>query len=157
MKDITSRSHEVWFLWQSILPSIRAARKISPEEIEQFESDIKSFCEVYIQNTKGSITIKIHLMEAHLMEQISLYGTIGVLCEDSLESIHAIVNSVARIYATTPANKWAGLVFKTLHARKQGKRSVNIYIKMKKSKKQLSGIGKRNRQGKMIQGKGKYN
>ena len=97
LKDITTRFCEIWFLWQSILPAIRAARNLSPKEIEQLESDVKSFCEVYVKNTKGSITIKIHLLSAHLMEQISLYSAIGVFCEDSLESIHAIVNLVARI------------------------------------------------------------
>ena len=52
LKDITSHFREVWFLWQSILSAIRAARDLSPKEIEQLESDIKSFCEVYVKNTK---------------------------------------------------------------------------------------------------------
>ena len=132
LKDITTRFCEIWFLWQSILPAIRAARNLSPKEIEQLESDVKSFCEVYVKNTKGRITIKIHPLAAHLMEQISLYGTIGVFCEDSLESIHAIVKLVAIIYAMNPAKECAGLVFKTLHAQKQGKCSVNVDIKMEK-------------------------
>ena len=82
------------------------------------------------------------------MEQISLYGTISVFCDNSLESIHAIVNLVARIYSMTPAKECAGLVFKTLHAQKQGKCSVNVDMKMEKSKKKLLSIGNRKRQGK---------
>ena len=54
LKDIILRFCEICVLWQSILPAIRAAHKLSPKAIEQLESDIKSFCEAYVKNTKGT-------------------------------------------------------------------------------------------------------
>ena len=92
----------------------------------------------------------MHILAAHLAEQIGIYGTIGMFCEDSLESIHAIVNSVARIYASAPAKERTGLVFQSLHARKQGKQKANVQARLEKLKKKLSGTGQRKRQGKNV-------
>ena len=145
LQSITMRFREVWNLWKSILPTVRAARKLSSEEIEQLNVDVEAFCKTYKEKTNGSITIKLHILAAHLAEQIATFGTIGMFCEDSLESIHAIVNSVARVYSMAPPKERAGLVFKSLHARKRGKRNDD---KLEKSKKKLTGSGTRKRQGK---------
>ena len=52
--------------------------------------------------------IKIYILATHHTEQIKVYGIVEVFSEDSLELIHAIVNSVARIYAMIPPKERAG-------------------------------------------------
>ena len=81
-----------------------------------------AFCDVYKMNCDGTFIIKTHI----LIDQLDLYGTIVMFCEDNLESIHAIVNSFARIYLMVPQKRRTHLIFQSLHARKDGKRNKGV-------------------------------
>lgn len=53
---------------------------------------LEDFWNMYIDNTKGSVTIKIHQVNDHTENQLNEYSTVGLFAEDSAESIHAIIN-----------------------------------------------------------------
>jgi len=71
-----------------------------------------------IDDSAGSVTIKIHQLVDHTAKQLTEYGTIGLLAEDSVESIHAIVNVLARWYATLDSNRRSTQVMRALTMRK---------------------------------------
>jgi len=62
--------------------------------------------------------IKIHQL-LHVIEQLILYGMIGLFAEDSAESIHAIVNLLARRYAALDSSRRATQVMRALEMRKR--------------------------------------
>ena len=140
MNSIVDRHKEIWAAWKNVLPSIRAARKLSDDEKTQLIADIKAFYNAYTTHSKGSVTIKIHLLLAHMSHMLDLYGTVGIFAEDSIESIHHIVNTYSRIYAMTPAKKRIENVYKRLEARKHcaGKQAVDK--KVKRAKRKLSSV-----------------
>ena len=74
---MTTHFRKIWKLWQLILLSVRAAHKISKEEIDQLNIDVQSFCVAYTENTKGSITIKMHILTAHFAEKLRFMGLLG--------------------------------------------------------------------------------
>ena len=79
--------------------------------------NIKDFWEAYLEGT-GSITIKIHMLVFHTQFFLQIYGTIGFWAEDSVESIHAIANALARRYAALSPEMRATCIFRALAARK---------------------------------------
>ena len=74
----------------------------------------------------------MYLLAAHIQNQLQLYGTVGYLCEDFLESIHAIVNTFAKIYCMCAPQHRRRAVMQSLHARELGKRKVHATEKVKK-------------------------
>ena len=70
-------------------------------------------------NTGGSLTIKIHQLVVHVAQQVDTYGTVGLCSEDSAESIHAIVNMLARRYAALDSNRRSIQVMRALDMRKR--------------------------------------
>jgi hypothetical protein len=45
------------------------------------------------------MTIKIHMLVHHFIEMLDRYGSIGLFAEDGIESIHAVINTIAQQYA----------------------------------------------------------
>ena len=126
MQNISLCHTEMWARWNSTLLTIRVAKKLKAEEIEQLKVEIIAFCDVYKMNCDGTFTIKMHILAALVIDQLDLYGTIGMFCEDNLESIHAIVNSFARIYSMVPPKRRTQLILQSLHSRKDGKRNKHV-------------------------------
>ena len=64
-----------------------------------------------------SVTIKLHILIFHVKEMLDTYGTVGLFAEDSLESIHAVVNQLSRQYASLDRKRKVKQVYRNLAAR----------------------------------------
>jgi hypothetical protein len=81
---------------------------------------------------------------------LKLYGTIGFFAEDSMESIHAIVNTLANQFASLDKNRRCTQVLRVLASRKTCS-MANTVEKKEKSLGDSMGMKKRKRQGKSKQ------
>ena len=100
IEGIATRYDKILGAFSRIAPSFRAARLLSMPERASLVADVKEFWEEYILHSNGSVTIKIHMLVHHFLEMMDRYGTIGLFAEDGMESIHALVNTLARQYAS---------------------------------------------------------
>jgi hypothetical protein len=91
---------------------------------------LKDFWNKYIDDTKGSVTIKIHQVVNHTENQLNEYGNVGLFAEDSAESIHEIINSLSGRYAALDSSRrvtqvmralemWRKMATKKLSAKKE--------------------------------------
>jgi di/tripeptidase len=94
-------------------------KKIESEtEIQAFLDAINDFWVAYIDNCDGSVTTKIHLLVMHAEWYLRTYGTIGFFTEDALESIHAIVNRLAKTYAALDKTRRGTQILRAMASRK---------------------------------------
>lgn len=114
----------------ALVPSFRTTKRLSLLQQKQLKDDIQEFWEAYLAGP-GSITIKIHMLVFHALIFLDEYGTIGFWTEDAVESIHAIVNTLARRYAALDLGRRAHQVLRMLTARKQ-KKDVDLKAKVEK-------------------------
>jgi hypothetical protein len=60
----------------------------------------------------------MHLLFAHLQHHIDKYHAIGLFSEDSMKSIHAIINRLDHVYASLDSEWKPKAILKLLTARK---------------------------------------
>jgi antitoxin component of RelBE/YafQ-DinJ toxin-antitoxin module len=119
INDISNRYEQILGAFSRIAPSFRAARLLSSAERASLLDDIQEFWEGYISHSDGSVTIKIHQLVHHFKEMLERYGTIGLFAEDGMESIHAVVNRLARQYASLDPKRRATQIIRQTAGRKR--------------------------------------
>jgi hypothetical protein len=70
---------------------------LSKEQREDFADNITLFCDLYraaLQTTQA--TPKLHTLEAHMVEFMAAWHTLGIFGEDAIESLHAKLNVIFR-------------------------------------------------------------
>jgi hypothetical protein len=60
----------------------------------------------------------MHLLFAHLQHHIEKYHAVGLFSEDSMDSIHAIINRLDRVYASLDSERKTKAILQLLTARK---------------------------------------
>jgi hypothetical protein len=90
-------AHEKIFMhFSKVVPKFRSTRLLSLDERTELMEDIDNFWNAYIDNPSGgSVTSKLHFLRHRTRWMLELYGTLGFFAEDSIESIHAMVNRLA--------------------------------------------------------------
>jgi hypothetical protein len=124
INDICRRHGAIWYALAKLLPSFRSTKKLTQTQKQKLLRDIDSYWDSYIDNCNGSVTIKLHLLKEHVMRLLEMYDTIGLFSEDASESIHAIVNALARRYAALDKARRITQVVRAMESRKR--RSVDI-------------------------------
>jgi predicted hotdog family 3-hydroxylacyl-ACP dehydratase len=119
VKEILCRHEKVFAAWARVVPTFRSTTLLPESERLSLIEDIAAFWDAYIECTSGSVTVKLHFLIMHTKQLLFAYGTIGFWAEDAVESIHAIVNLLARRYAALDPKRRAVQVFRSLHARQQ--------------------------------------
>jgi hypothetical protein len=94
----------------------------------------------------------MHLLFAHLQSHLERYHTAGLFSEDSMESIHAVINRLDRVYASLDSERKTKAILQSITATK--KRSLakqNAQISKNANKdvpimkqKQRQGVAKEN-------------
>jgi hypothetical protein len=117
--DICKRHHAIWAALNNLLPDFRSVRKLTRSEKDNLLEDIQKYWDAYIENCSGSVTTKIHLLKDHVKRLLETYGTIGLFAEDAMESIHAIINELARRYAPLDGARKVKQTVRALAGRKR--------------------------------------
>jgi hypothetical protein len=153
--DVKGQVHGICRRWEKIfdafasfLPLFRAARLLSKDERQQLREDIAAFWDIYLKESgASSVILKIHQLFVHALEQLEKYGTLGLFAEDPVESIHAIVNTLARQYAPLESQRRLQQVFRglqarrTMHSRVQKQQKVDEKAPPKRQRKQGERVG----------------
>ena len=96
-KDVRERYLPVMALFNVIHRDARRATTFSEKEIDVFEENVGLFCDLYRATFQiKHATPKLHLIEAHLVESLRMWKTLGIFGEEAIESIHAKVNRLRR-------------------------------------------------------------
>lgn len=53
----------------------------------------------------------MHLLFSHLESQLDFYGMIGLFLEDSMESIHALVNQLSHVSGWRSTDSFGGMSY----------------------------------------------
>lgn len=141
-----------WEIFSEIAPLLRTTRKLTSEEEKQLLDLADAFLSAY-EALGISITIKAHML-VHLLLFLKEYGPPGLFAEDSIESLHAVVNELGRSYA---ALDHAKKIKQTLLALK-GKKMISNNDEKKMaaaSEAKGSATGTSSRKRKAKQGSGK--
>ena len=96
LHSIADKHEKVWSAWAGIAPVLRSTRLLKKSERANLLEDIEEFVKLYLQETDGSIILKLHHLAPHAKSLLDELGTLGFFAEDSMESIHAIINTLAR-------------------------------------------------------------
>jgi hypothetical protein len=148
--ELIKSHHEIWESFATIAPLLRSRRKFTIREQEDLILDTKEFGMRYKEKSSSNITYKMHLLFAHLEDRLKTYRTIGLFSEDSMESIHAVVNRLDRVYASLDSERKTKAILQSLEATKKRsltKQSTQIIESLKKGevkekKKRRQGVGK---------------
>ena len=96
-KDVRERYQPVMVLLHVIHRDARRATAFTDEEIDEFDENVTLFCDVYRATFQTKhVTPKMHLIEAHLVESLRKWKTLGLFSEEALESMHAKLNRLER-------------------------------------------------------------
>jgi hypothetical protein len=144
IEDIATRFDKILGSFSRVAPSLRAARLLSLPERASLLNDIQEFWEDYVLHSEGSVTIKIHMLVHHCKEMLERYGTIGLFAEDGMESIHAVVNTLARQYASLDPKRRATQIIRQAAGRKRTstlleKETVKVKGEQKKKRQRIQG------------------
>jgi hypothetical protein len=115
--DICKRHQAIWAALNELLPHFRSVRKLARSEKDNLLEDIQKYWDTYIENCSGSVTTKLHLLKDHVKRLLETYGTIGLFAEDAMESIHAIINELARRYAPLDGTRKVKQIVRALSGR----------------------------------------
>ena len=148
LEDIAARHENIFTHFARIVPSFRSIRLLDEDAREELLEAIKQFWEAYIACSTGSVTIKMHFLVHHTELMLNLFGTIGFFAEDSMESIHAIVNRLAIRFAAIDKRGRCIQVLRVLAARKTQSTTAAV------EKKEVHGV-EGGRKRKRVQGKNK--
>jgi hypothetical protein len=88
----------------------------------------------------------MHLLFAHHETRLPAYGTVVLCVEDSMESIHAMVNRLSRVYSSLDGERKTHCIVKSITASKQQLLAVQSN-KKKKRKRPLLEKKQRRRKG----------
>jgi hypothetical protein len=94
---------------------LRSKRKFATQQQQDLINDTREFAEQYKEKSNCNVTYKMHLLFAHLQHHIEKYQTVGIFSEDSMESIHAIVNRLDRVYASLDSEWKTKAILQSLH------------------------------------------
>ena len=97
----------LWRVLGRLLVLLRSARILADAEVDEVavlcETYGRLFRETFRSGASNSsdvhISLKIHLIEKHVIDFVRRWRTAGLFCEDAAESIHALCNRIARAYA----------------------------------------------------------
>ena len=149
VEDILSRLKEIFAAWAEILPLLHTTQKLEPNEHTTLLNSIAEFRDAYMDKSKGSITIKIHMLFNHVKKQLNKYGTIGLFVEDSVKSIHAIVNILAHWYAALNPERRSTQVMRALAM--WNKTSISKLSRKKDDGKDIQRKRKRDQGGRTVE------
>jgi hypothetical protein len=149
IEDIATRHDKMLGAFSRIAPSFRAARLLSIAERASLIADVKEFWEEHVLHSNGSVTIKIHMLVQHLIEMMNRHGTIGLFAEDGMESIHALVNTLARQYASLDPTRRVTQIVRQTAGRSR--------IATKKETETMEQKGEQNKKRRRTQGNRKAN
>lgn len=128
--DMLAIHQRIFAAVAALVPSFRSTKRLSPLQQNKLLENIKKFWNAYMAGP-GSVTTKIHMLVFHTRKLLETYGTVGFWAEDSFESIHAIVNTLARQNAALDRKRRAVQVLRGLEGRKQRK-TAEMEAKAKK-------------------------
>ena len=92
-----AKHKKCWEIFGEIASLLRTTRKLASDEEKELLELVESFLSAY-EAIGISITIKAHML-VHLLLFLKEYGPPGLFAEDSVESLHAVVNELGRRYA----------------------------------------------------------
>jgi hypothetical protein len=121
---IIQNHFDIWESFAAIVPLLRSRRKFTPQEQHDFILDTAEFSNQYKTKSSSNVTYKMHLLFAHMQGRLSTYHTIGLFSEDSMESIHAFINRLDRVYVSLDSERKTKAILQSITATK--KRSVAI-------------------------------
>jgi hypothetical protein len=137
--------HDIWESFASIAPLLRSRRKFTQQQQEDLLHDTLDFAQQYKQKSSCNVTYKMHILFAHLQRHLATYETVGLFSEDSMESIHAAINRLDRVYASLNSERKTKAILQSLTATK--KRSLakqNVQV-VKSAKTEEAPIAKQKR------------
>jgi len=123
LENFTSRMKEVVSLWFEIQRVMKSVNKQSDKTISEFEANIKKLKDLIVKLLVTDIPIaewksklpafpKSHLLFiGHLLDQLSMWGTLGGFDEQIIESAHAILNQLMRQMGATRGKELKKKVF----------------------------------------------
>ena len=125
LENFTSRMKEVVSLWFEIQRVMKSVNKQSDKTISEFEANIKKLKDLIVKLLVTDIPIPIaewksklpafpksHLLFiGHLLDQLSMWGTLGGFDEQIIESAHAILNQLMRQMGATRGKELKKKVF----------------------------------------------
>lgn len=84
-----------------IVRKMGAPKFLSEEEMNELEIDCHNFGRLYLQlaDKDDTVTPKMHTIVKHVPEFMRRFGTVGLISEHGLESMHARLNKIAQRYA----------------------------------------------------------
>ncbi|XP_066934119.1 uncharacterized protein [Clytia hemisphaerica] len=105
--DISKRFKELMDNYGVCHRLMNSSDYFNDEKIQQLDTAIKKFFVHYRDNFKQSITIKLHMLECHILKFIKKWRIgLGMYGEQGAESIHPEFNSLRKTYAShKPAEK----------------------------------------------------
>jgi hypothetical protein len=121
---IIQNHYDIWESFAAIVPLLRSRRKFTSQEQHDLLLDTKEFSNQYKNKSSSNVTYKMHLLFAHLQDRLSTYHTVGLFSEDSMESIHAVINRLDRVYASLDSERKTKAILQSITATK--KRSVAV-------------------------------
>jgi len=123
LNNFTLRMKEVVSLWFKIQRVIKSVNKQSEKTIKEFEANVKKLKDLIVKllvtdvpiaewKTKLPAFPKSHLLFiGHLLDQLSMWGTLGGFDEQNIESAHAIWNQLMRQMGATRGKELKKKVF----------------------------------------------
>jgi len=146
LDSVIDRHENIFMHFAQVYPNFRSTRLLDEFEREELLESIKLFWEAYITSSgSGSVTTKIHFLVHHTAQMLNLYGTIGFFAEDSMESIHAIVNELAYQFASLDKSRKCTQILRVLAARKT--QAMEDDVKEKAKAGERAGKKRKRRQG----------
>lgn len=133
--DVSRRFKAIFAAFAEVVPTYCSTEKLVGEKKAELLESIDNFWETYHKNCSGSVTLKIHHMVSHTKLLLGATDAVGLWAEDSVESIHAIVNSLTRQYATLDGSRRAKQVFRAVYARQEAKEQEDVRNKKGKGRK----------------------
>ena len=109
----TARMKEIVALWFRIQRVIKSKDRQPSEKVAQFERDTNELkdlifklcsenCPISGWRPRLTRSLKAHLLfGGHLLKQLQLWGTLGGIDEQNIESAHAIWNKLLRQFGAT--------------------------------------------------------
>ena len=99
---LISEKHEpLWLLLHRIMYLAKRTDVLALDELDELEEKGQEFVSAFRRTFPGEhISIKLHFLETHLIDFARIWGTAGLFSEDGAESIHALINTFERRFAS---------------------------------------------------------
>ena len=116
-KGIAAKHYALWKPFAQINLIIQDPTVISLERVEELKIICPMFVKLYCSHFPGPDhhkSLKLHLIEYHIVEWIERFGSLGLFSEEACECMYAQLNSLHRMFYQTKGAKHHQLVMEAL-------------------------------------------